>query len=358
MTSTSVLLITLFSFMSNDRTTSTDNPLLDQYHTKYSIVIDSIANPSYEGHYIYLYMPKSDSNIQYKTIFFCHGVGASNPIYYKAFLEHMASSGYAVIYPTYPGYLLLPKKSFRILWNGFQQGVKEWKEHLDLSEIGFVGHSYGASIIPSFSLKAIKTKRWGKKSAFVYMMAPWYINQITDRELKKFPKHIKVLTEVFQDERINDPQIAREFHNEIGVPDTNKVFITLKNRKDYFSATADHEVPHGEFGQSGGVNDYDYCGVYFVFDAISSYTFNHDESIKNSMFAINDDTEMMVKGRQGECSLILSKKPHQENTDRMCINFWDHPMNPRNKFGLLATPFRQILLIPVCLVNYGLLLLK
>jgi hypothetical protein len=303
-------------------------------------------------------MPKSDSNIQYKTIFFCHGIGASNPTSYKAFLEHMTSSGYAVIYSTYPGYFLLPKKSYRILWNGFQRGVREWKKNLDLSQIGFVGHSYGASAVPSLALKAIKTKRWGKKAAFVYMMAPWYINQISNRELKRYPKNVKVITEIFQDDRINAPEIARDFYSYVGVPDTNKVFITLQNKKNYQSITADHEVPLGESDQSISVNDYDYCGVHFVFDAISSYTFNHDESIKNSMFTISEDTEMMVKGNQDEISLILSKIPHQENTDRMCINFWNHPMNPRNEIGFLGTPLRQIMLTPASVINYGLLLIR
>ena len=357
MTNTSVVLLTLFSFVSNNRTTAPESPLLDQYDNKSSIVIDSIENPAYEGHYIYLYLPKSNCTIPYKTIFFCHGIGASNPIYYNALLEHIASSGYAVIYSTYPGYFLFPKKSYRILWNGFQRGVREWKEYLDLSQIGFVGHSYGASAIPSLSLKAIKLKRWGKKNIFLYMMAPWYINQLSNRQLKRFPQHVKVVTEVFQDDRINDPQIAREFYSAIRAPDTNKVFITLQNKDNYFTVTADHDVPLGESDESISVNDYDYCGVHFVFDAISSYTFNHNESIKKTMFSTHGDSTIIVKGNQGECSMTLSKRPHQENIDHRCINFWDHPMNPRNELGFLGTPLRQIILTPVSVVNYGLLLL-
>ena len=35
------------------------------------------------------------------TVFFCHGIGADNPVFYMQLIRHLVSWGYAVLYSPY-----------------------------------------------------------------------------------------------------------------------------------------------------------------------------------------------------------------------------------------------------------------
>ena len=266
----------------------------------------------------------------------------------------MVSRGYAVIYSPYPTgcSYFFPCWSYKILWNGFVKGVSVWKTFLDLRNISFVGHSYGAGAVPSLARKAIVFNGWGKERAFLYIMAPWYVHGISQRQLRHFPGHVKVIVEVFADDRINDHRIGKDIYLSIGVPDTSKVFCVLSADVSQKGLLAGHDVPVGESESSLSVNDFDFCGVYFVFDAISSYSSN--PSAGGARFR-HEDRTYLVKGPLGNfCRINTFRKPVMERTQSVCVNFWSHAMNPRRKFyNHIGEPLRMLLSTPETVINYG-----
>ena len=325
------------------------------YQTENSLtcIRDSTPHPEWKDHHVFLFRPIEKRN-KYPVIFFCHGITADNPMVYEAFIRHMVSRGYAVIYSPYPTgcSYFFPCWSYEILWNGFVKGASAWRSCLDMRNIGFVGHSYGAGAIPSLARRAIVFKGWGRESAFLYMMAPWFVHGISQRQLQHFPRHVKVIVEVFADDCINDHRIGKDIYLSIGVPDTLKVFCVLSATVSQKGLPADHDIPVGISESSLSVNDFDFCGVYFIFDVISSYLSNPFAG--KARFRHEDHT-YLVKGPSGDCCRIDTyRKPVMERAQNVCVNFWCHALNPRRKFYKhIGEPLRILLTTPETIINYG-----
>ncbi|MBN1576303.1 MAG: hypothetical protein JW913_07125 [Chitinispirillaceae bacterium] len=321
-------------------------------------VRDSVQHPAWKEHQVYLFRP-AQTGAKFPVVFFCHGITAEDPLVYGAFIRHIVSRGHAVIYSPYPTgrSYLFPRSSYRILWNGFMKGVSTWDSLLDLSTIGFVGHSYGAGAIPSLARKAMAFNGWGKKGAFLHLMAPWYAYGITQRQLRHFPQHVKVVVEVFADDRINDHRIGKDIYLSIGIPDTSKVFCVLSADASQRGLPADHDVPIGASQSSLSVNDFDFCGVYFIFDALSAYS--NDPHAGNARFR-HEDRTYLIKGPSGDfCRIKTIRTPSMKRTQGICVNFWCHAMNPRRKiYKHLGEPFRLLLATPETMLNYGTLALE
>lgn len=192
----------------------------------------------------------------------------------------------------------------------------------------------------------------------IYIMAPWYIHNIRELQLRHYPSHVKLITEVFEDDKINDHRIAKELHKSIRIPDTNKVFLKVMSNFTG-SSLADHDVPLGYSDQSISVDDYDYCSVYYTFNNITDYAFSKENKSGNDLFRFSGERIIDVRGSQNRIRLHLYKDPPMQMDQEICVNFWNHSMNPRLRLiRLFGAPLRSIIQTPATVVNYGILLLE
>lgn len=94
------------------------------------------------------------------VVFFAHGNTASVPEMYDALLRHLVSRGFVVIFPGYP-WAFDPPINYGALDTGFVTGIGSLPPgRVDLSRVGFVGHSFGAGAIPRM-IQLAAARGWG-----------------------------------------------------------------------------------------------------------------------------------------------------------------------------------------------------
>jgi hypothetical protein len=354
--STAILSTAMFQ-PNNDTALVQPKHLLPSPSSMYSK--DSIDHVAWPKRHIYLYSPKEEGG-RFPVVFFCHGITASDPSCYEALIRHIVSRGFAVIYSPYPaaGAYFFPLHTYRTIWRGFEAGVASWGYMLDLNTIAFVGHSYGAGAIPKLAQKAISDKQWGSTAIFLYLMAPWYVHGITPRQLRHYPRNVRMVIQVFRDDIINDHRIAKDLYSSIGIPEHKKVFCELSGNTAASQLIADHDVPLGSAGYSLDVDDLDYCGIHFVFDALINAP--TDTTVPPSTFFTGGRAVYSLVGPSGAtCRLAVDPDPQMVRTQNVCVNFWSHAMNPRrNGYRFLGKPARMVLTTPETVLKYGSLALR
>lgn len=302
-----------------------------------NIIVETFSNPVYSKEKSYLFYPKN-TNLKRPVIFFCHGYGGTNPQHYNKLIENIVNEGYIVVYVPYPilpppiGEIIVNDK-YKALWAGIEEAVYKYGSIMDLSKIGFVGHSFGAGAIPSLSYKAITELGWGSSGAFLYMMAPWYSYGITEEQLKDFPKNVKLVMEVFNDDSTNDHRMAKDIFEHINISNNEKDFITLFSSSNSTSRLyANHMVPLGDASNSSGNNELDTYGVFRIFNSLADYTFNHNKESKNIALG-NGSKEQKFMGLWNDGSPIKELDSTDTPTLTRVQSFyeynWDNPFNPR-----------------------------
>lgn len=306
---------------------------------QFETVLDSTPNPAWDGHSVYLFSPLNGS-FPAPTILFCHGIGADDPHVYLELIHHLVSHGYCVVYSPYSKLSALqsPIAAYQVMWSGFETAAKTWSTKLDTTRIGFVGHSFGAGAIPSLALKAITKRSWGRKGVFMFIMAPWYVCQVSQEQLAQFPQNVKCVVEIFDNDRVNDHRIAIDLFRTIGIPQSEKDFITL--RSDTCGADtliADHGVPEGTYRFGWDVNALDYYGVYQLVDALAEYTFLGNQTAKAVALGHGAQCQRYM-GNWWNGRLIRELQSNSAPTTTFpqsrFINFWNHAANPRARMHL------------------------
>jgi hypothetical protein len=301
---------------------------------------DSVLHPSWNGHHVFFFHPAA-MKTPAPAVFFCHGIGADNPMLYAQLIRHIVSWGYAVLYSPYDKQSAMgsPVHAYAVMRAGFETGFKKWGGHLDTSRIGFVGHSFGAAAVPAIAWTMLTEHKWGKSGAFMFVMAPWYSFQITQNQLDHFPRGVKLIVETFDDDRVNDPRMAIDLFKTIGIPPGEKEFVRLDSDTTAggLVLAADHEVPEGTYAYGWNVNALDYYGVYRLVNALAVYAFTNDTSAKSVALGHGGASQrFMGKWRNGHLvrELYAGAGPAIRYPQAMYINFWNHAANPRARYTL------------------------
>jgi hypothetical protein len=186
-----------------------------------SIVIDSLPGRIWHHDKIYLFRPQTVST-KLPLIYFFPGTGENDRAIFEKLLRHIAGKGYCVLLMTYT-IVEFPYQgaTYRRMFRGIKEGAKKFAAYTDTSRLGMIGHSFGASAIPSHMYRCLTNLKWGGNGAFMYLMAPHYIFGITQQQLTHFPSNTKLIAEVFEDDDCNDHRIAKDIFQTISIPDSS-----------------------------------------------------------------------------------------------------------------------------------------
>jgi hypothetical protein len=301
----------------------------------WQMVVDSLPQPLWPGHYVHVFSPQ-DADSPRPVVFFCHGYSSSNPQHYLPLISHMVSKGYMVIFSPYQMVAMDPKevKKYATIETGFEIAIDNFRARIDTTKIGFVGHSFGAGAIPALALWAIVDKNWGSRGVLLHLMAPWYSFEVDRIKLRLFPSRVKLLMEVFAEDRINDHRMAISLFNLINIPATEKNFIMI-NGDSIVSCRlkADHNTPKGPFDPRAEEDALDYYGVYRLFDALAAYTFDNDTTAKGLVFGHGRETCFMGTWPNGKpvTPLYAGQTPSPAEPQDFYVFPWGSNLNPMNR---------------------------
>jgi hypothetical protein len=332
-------------------------PIASGYGAKgpYRVIVDSIAHPEYDNAFVYFFRPENIVE-QCPVIFFCHGIGETNPRAYEALIHHIVSRGQTVIYSPYPAKtaIMNPRAAYSIMWQGFAAAMSSWDRYIDRSRIGFVGHSYGGGAVPAMAHKALVERKWGEKGAFLFIMAPWYSYDISKKQPASFPRHAAMVVTVFADDNSNDHRMAKDLYCSLGIPDSLKSYATLYSDSiNGRSLKADHNVPLGR--QNGdGVDALDIYGIYRQLDALADFAFVHSQGALREAVGVGAELREMGAWRDGTpvINMTMTKEPEIFRPQSYYRNFWSHAMNPRFRYVDLGEIFTFAWYTPRTLWHY------
>lgn len=275
------------------------------------VTVETIPNPRWPGQRVSVHLP-ADAPMPAPVVLFAHANEQSDPAIYAALIDHVVSRGTAVVFSPYAIGTAVHEDRYDALWSGFEAAVEALGDRLDVSRMGFVGHSYGAGALPFVAHRALREKGWGADGALFYAMAPWYELFITPEEMQDLPEHLRVLIQVFEDDNATDHRIAIDQFHAIGVPEVSKEFILVRSDANGgCRLPAVHSVPQSK-GPRARDDAIDVYGVHRLFDALAAYAFAGDERGRRVAFG-HGSAEQVAMGRWPDgtpvAPLVASRHP-------------------------------------------------
>lgn len=306
----------------------------------YSVHIDSIIDKKTDLSPAYFFRPDIDTVKPWPVVVLLHGYTGQDYKFFEPYISHLVSRGMAVLYPTYPklpvaSSISRVEEKLTIVKAGIDLLHERFGNLLDTSRVGVQGQSFGGGIVPAVGHYLFSRRGWGSTGAYLYMTAPWYCSGISRDELELLPRHTKMITLIFDEDRINDHAIAVDIHNSVILPQENKIFITLYSDSiDGMVMRADHYVPYGTHYVYGQENYLDYYGVYRFGDALAAYSFYG--SAEGKAIAMGDGLESLCfMGKRIDKSIVhparITRTPVAAHPQTDYFYPWDNSLNPRKE---------------------------
>lgn len=236
---------------------------------KISYRTETIKNPTWRRKPITVFLP--DGGGKAPVIFYSHGFGATSwENIYPDLMHYMASRGNIVVYVPYRTIGISIEERYDMLWDGFTRAAKHFRSRMDLTRVGFVGHSFGGGATPMMAYKGFVEKGWGEDGRFMFIMAPWYSYKITQKQLESFPDNSNMVMQVYDQDIVNDHRMAIDIFRHNNIPAERKDFyMTRSDSRESCSINADHRTPGR--GESPYLKRQ---GVFRLLGALEDYTFN------------------------------------------------------------------------------------
>lgn len=237
------------------------------------------GNSSFPEQNVYVFLPESVQT-PVPMLLFLHGYNGGNPDYFSHFIPHIVSNGTAVIFPTYSAVPTVNSENvvmekYQMLASGINEAFRKYGDLFDTTRVGIFGHSFGGGAVPWIALKYLSERGWGQKSSFMFVSAPWYVFGMNDSTYSKLPSNLKVNIVTYCDDAFNDHQMAVSMFNHLNVPLSEKRYFTFfSDTLDSMIQPANHFVPYGIENINGLQDNLDYFGIFKLYDALQSYSFN------------------------------------------------------------------------------------
>jgi pimeloyl-ACP methyl ester carboxylesterase len=308
----------------------------------FGVEVQTFPSPLFQGQNVTVYLPQG-ARESLPVIFFAHGFGAVLVDFYAELLRHLATRGYVVVYSPYQ---ILGDADFsqryNTLWAGFEAAIRRFPDRIDTTRVGFMGHSYGAGAIPAMAFRAYVERRWGARGRFLFPMAPWYAGQITNEQIRQIPADTKLLMQIYNDDAVNDHQMAVEMFRALPIAPSEKNFVnvladTVVTSSGRYIYTAGHSLcVTGSSGTSAGAveerafDGYDVYAVFRLADALAEYTFTGSQTAKNVALGNGSAEQVFMGVVEGRAlrTLVVTHPPMPNPRQRatwLCSN----PFNPR-----------------------------
>lgn len=302
---------------------------------KYSIAVDSFATDTigtktYYNHFFY----PNELQKNIPIVFFYPKYNTTGPEEYLHLIEHIVSRGFALIFPASLPLRFtedkIKEKAINLVF--FKRQISPYKHIIDTTRIGFLGHNFGAGMIPSLARKVSIEMKWGSYALFLYLMSPWYFYEMTERELSVYPQKAYLLMQVFNEDNVNDPKIAAELFNSIGIPPQKKEFIIVHgtNSKGMFNKIrANNLVPLSGNTFLGKEDILDTMAIFSSFDIISSAALNQNSNaLKYIKGTSGPDTVHISNNNVQVEPMIKTDYPDTLIKRGPYLNPWATPRNP------------------------------
>jgi hypothetical protein len=319
------------------------NPVVSGFGSDgpFGVRVYSVVNPAEPGSFSYLFTPSSPDSIRLPVLVLLHGYTGQERLFFEPYIAHVVSRGTAVIYPTFP---ILPvassvqrvEQKIAIIKSGISAAAAV-SRRLDTTRVGVQGQSFGGGMAPAIGWYLFREKGWGADGAFLYLTAPWYCHGISPQQLDAYPGHVKLVVMVFDDDAINDHQMAVDIFTHIGIPESGKKFVTLMSDSiDGLYMRADHFVPYGAYYIYGQENLLDYYGVYRFGDALAAYLFEGDTQGRATALGSGDSAQCFM-GRRMDGTPVrpcrVTGVPASLHAETDYFYPWDNSLNPRLNYG-------------------------
>ncbi|SEO94479.1 hypothetical protein SAMN05428947_105170 [Mucilaginibacter sp. OK283] len=294
----------------------------------YQVAEISFANPEYAGTSVTIFYPAGISTPR-PTIFYSHPYGGENKEYNRGLFEFIAKKGYVVVFVPYATNDISIDHRYYTLWAGFTKAAADYPNIIDTKKVGFMGHSFGGGASIGLGYKAFTQNGWGQNGRFLFTMAPWYSYQITQAQLQSFPANTKMISQVYDEDVINDHRLAIDIFKNINIANSEKDFYYLKpSTVAGYNYTTYHTLPNSR----NAYDAYDYYGVYRLLDALIDYSFNGSTAGKNVALGNGSAEQVTMPGYNDQFMVPLevtdnpSPKYSQSKYEFSCGS----PTNPRS----------------------------
>lgn len=269
----------------------------------HTIGVVSFTNPYFPTENIVIYHP-SDITTPVPTLFYSHAFGGSFPFTVQGLLDWTAKKGFAIVFVPYQTTGVGVRDRYENLLEGFRKAARDYPDIIDTTRVGFLGHSFGGGAIFATAYACFTENNWGTNGRMMHSSAPWYLFNISQAELNNFPSDTKLIVEIYNDDPVNDHRMAADAFVNIGIPDSEKDFITVfADSSSGYAYTAQHDLPMGYTN----FDAMDYYAYYRLIDALADYTFNG--SLAGKAVALGNGSTSQVAMPTGLANLVVTDSP-------------------------------------------------
>jgi hypothetical protein len=277
-------------------------------------------------------MPKSPGTFPLVIICRSFGIDANE---YEELIVHLVNKNCFVLYAPSRRISFTRNKiiDYDFGVDGIIEAVKRFPQ-IDTTRVGVIGHGFGAGAVPSL-MRKLRANSWGNDGAFMYLMSPWYLYSINERDMVSFPQDVSMVVQIFQDDRYNDPRIAADIFNISGIPSSNKSFIIVPT--DTIGPVrykADYVTPLGNNSEFGQFDALDSLAIFRIADSLIAGSFYDDTISCKLLDGEGAFRELHMRSRfvgDSVPPLITSDSPFVHISNRMGVylNQWNSTRNPR-----------------------------
>ena len=277
---------------------------------------ESVDNPGFHRKAVLVFLPKQAAGKR-PVIFFSHGYGPGDWGTYKDLITHMVSLGDVVVFGSYPALLASDQDRYDALWQGFQAAAAKYLDRMDLTRVGFLGHSFGGGATPAMAYRGLVQQGWGKQGAFLMELAPWYAFDVSDAQLRQYPAHALHVVEVYDQDTVNDHRMAIDLLTHIPLATDDYLMVHSVAMRDC-ALTADHATP----GRNPSLRQKQYA-VFRPLDMLMDAAFSGSAAAKSVLETLGTSQY----GYQPVSRIAAPGPDHPESDYRYP---WSDATNPRS----------------------------
>ncbi|WP_294221082.1 alpha/beta hydrolase [uncultured Chryseobacterium sp.] len=267
----------------------------------YEVAEIDFDNPQYAGTQVSVFYPQGTTSPR-PTIFFSHPYGGEDKTYNMGLYRFIAKKGFVVVFVPYRTIDISVDHRYQTLWQGFVKAANDYPNIIDTKKVGFMGHSFGGGASIDLAYKAFTEKGWGQDARFLFTMAPWYAfnwnsSLTTEQQLQNFPANTKMISQVYDEDDVNDHRLAIDIYKHINIPNSEKDFIHVKSSAiNGYNYVTDHATPSSR----KAFDALDYYAVYRLLDAMMDYSFNGNANAKNTALGNGSSAQVTMPSYNGQ----------------------------------------------------------